>query len=151
MPMSGALRGSDRAVRLRFAAGERVGTVGAVTQDQIDDAVAEAERRRSISDRDLSASVQHFGAVVRTVCQEWGLTVERWLPGGAGTPPLVVRRADGSAAVLKIAEPGALDGAVRVMRAGDPSPMRGSWRGKPIAALCSWSDLAAIYGLRHPP
>ena len=119
MPMSGALRGSDRAVRLRFAAGERVGTVGAVTQDQIDDAVAEAERRRSISDRDLSASVQHFGAVVRTVCQEWGLTVERWLPGGAGTPPLVVRRADGSAAVLKIAEPGALDGAVRVMRAGD--------------------------------
>jgi hypothetical protein len=51
-----------------------------VTQNQIDDAVAEAERRRSISDRDLSASVQHFGAVVRTVCQEWGLTVERWLP-----------------------------------------------------------------------
>ena len=97
----------------------RFGTVGAVTQDQIDDAVAEAERPRSVSDRDLSASVQHFGAAVRAVCQEWGLTVERWLPGGAGTPPLVVRRADGSAAVLKFAEPGAMDRAVGVMRADD--------------------------------
>jgi len=66
--------------------GERVGSVGAVTQDPIDDALAEAERRRSISDRDLSASVQHFGAVARAVCREWDLTVERWLPGGAGTP-----------------------------------------------------------------
>jgi streptomycin 6-kinase len=100
---------------LRFVADERLGTVGAVTQ--IDDAVAEAERRRRISDRDLSASVQHFGAVLRTVCQESGLTVERWLPGGAGTPPLLVKRADGLTAVLKIEEPGALDGAVRVMRA----------------------------------
>ena len=117
--MSGALKGSDRARCVRFTADARVGTVGAVAQDQIDDAVAEAERRRSISDRDLSALVQHFGAVVRPMCQEWALTVERWLPGGAGTPPLVVRRADGSAAVLKIAEPGALDGAVRVMRADD--------------------------------
>lgn len=90
-----------------------------MTQDQIDDAVAEAERRRSISDRDLSASVQHFSVVVRSVCHEWGLTVERWLQGGAGTPPLAVRLVDGSAAVLKIAEPGDLDGAVRVLRAGD--------------------------------
>lgn len=81
-------------------------------------AVAEAERRRGISDRDVSASVRHFGAVVRSVCQEWGLTVERWLEGGAGTPPLAVRRTDGTAAVLKIAEPGALDGAVRVLTAG---------------------------------
>lgn len=94
-------------------------TVGAVTQDRIDDAVAEAERRRSISDRDLTASVHHFGSVVRTVCQEWELTVEGWLPGGAGTPPLAVRRSDGSAAVLKIAEPGVLDEAVRVMKAAD--------------------------------
>ena len=89
-----------------------------MTRDPIDRAVTEAERRRSVSDRDLSASVQHFGAVVRSVCQEWGLTVERWLAGGAGTPPLAVRRADGSAAVLKIAEPGALDVSVRVLRAG---------------------------------
>lgn len=91
----------------------------AVTQHQVDDAVAEAERRRSISDRDLSARVEHFSAVVRGVCQEWGLTVERWLQGGAGTPPLAVRLADGSEAVLKIAEPGDLDVAVRVLRAGD--------------------------------
>ncbi len=90
-----------------------------MSRDPIDDAVAEAERRRSISDRDISVSVKHFGAVVRTVCHEWGLTVERWLVGGAGTPPLAVRRADGSAAVLKIAEPGALDWAVRVLKAGD--------------------------------
>lgn len=91
----------------------------AVAQDQIDDAVAEAERRRSISDRDLSASVQHFSAVVRSVCHEWALTVEGWLQGGANIPPLAVRLADGSAAVLKIAEPGDLDVAVRVLRAGD--------------------------------
>ena len=82
-------------------------------------AVAEAERRRFISDRDVSASVRHFAAVVRSVCQEWGLTVERWLEGGAATPPLAVTRTDGSAAVLKIAEPGALDAAVRVLTAGE--------------------------------
>ena len=91
----------------------------AMAQDPIDESVAEAERRRRMSDRDLSASVDHFGGVVRTVCQEWGLTVERWLRGGASNPPLAVRTGDGSEAVLKIAEPGALDGAVRVLRAGD--------------------------------
>jgi streptomycin 6-kinase len=104
--------------RGQAATDDVLGTVARVNRDPIDHAVTEAERRRSISDRDLSASVQHFGAVVRSACQEWGLTVERWLEGGAGTPPLAVRRADGSAAVLKIAEPGALDAAVRVLRAG---------------------------------
>ncbi len=103
--------------RGQSATDDVLGTVPRVTRDPIDHAVTEAERRRSDSDRDLSGSVQHFGAVVRSVCQEWGLTVERWLEGGAGTPPLAVRRADGSAAVLKIAEPGALDVSVRVMRA----------------------------------
>jgi len=88
-----------------------------VAWEPIDRAVAEAERRRSIPERDLSASVQHFSAVARSVCRESGLTVERWLEGGAGTPPLAVRREDGSAAVLKIAEPGALDAAVQVLRA----------------------------------
>ena len=87
-------------------------------RDQIQDAVAEAERRRNISDRDVSASVEHFAAVVRPVCQDWGLTAERWLGGGAGLPVLAVRRADGIAAVLKIAEPGALDTQVRVLEAG---------------------------------
>jgi streptomycin 6-kinase len=90
-----------------------------VTRDPIDLAVAEAERRRGISDRDVSASVRHFRAVVRGVCHEWGLTVERWLEGGAGTPPLAVTRSDGSSAVLKIAEPGALDTAASVMSAGE--------------------------------
>ncbi len=88
-----------------------------MARDPLDDAVAEAERRRAISDRDLSAPVQHFAAVMRPVCRRWDLTVEGWLDGGAGTPPLAVRRPDGSAAVLKIAEPGALDVATRVMRA----------------------------------
>ncbi|MEO5710581.1 MAG: aminoglycoside phosphotransferase family protein [Nocardioidaceae bacterium] len=90
-----------------------------MTRDQIDDAVAEAVRRRRISDRDLSASVRHFVEVLPSICREWDLTVERWLPGGAGTPPLAVRRTDGSTAVLKIAEPGAQDVAVSVLRAGD--------------------------------
>jgi streptomycin 6-kinase len=104
--------------------------------DQIDEAVAEAERRRSVSDRDLSASVQHFSAIVRSVCREWGLTVEQWLQGGAGTPPLAVRRADGSPAVLKIAEPGAQDVAVRVLRAGS---------GRSYATVLAWdADRGAL-------
>jgi streptomycin 6-kinase len=89
-----------------------------VARDAIDEAVAEAERRQSISDRDLSTPVAHFGAVVRSVCHDWGLTVERWLAGGAGTPPLAVTRDDGTPAVLKLAAPGALDQAVRVLDAG---------------------------------
>ena len=87
--------------------------------DPVDDAVVEAERRQSISDRDLSASVEHFSATVRLVCTEWNLTVHGWLNGGAGSPPLAVSCADGTSAVLKIAEPGALDGQVRVMKAAD--------------------------------
>jgi streptomycin 6-kinase len=109
-------------LRIRYAGRQAtatnvLSTVVRVSRGPIDRAVAEAERRRSISDRDLSASVQHFSAALPSVCQEWGLTVERWLEGGAGMPPLAVRRDDGSAAVLKIAEPGALDAAVRVLRA----------------------------------
>lgn len=45
------------------------------------------------------------------------MTVEDWLDGGAGMPPLTVRLEDDSHAVLKIAEPGELDSAVRVLRA----------------------------------
>jgi streptomycin 6-kinase len=100
-----------------------------VIPDPIDLAVVEAERRASISDRDLSASVRHYGAVLRDVCRDWAVTVEAWLEGGAGTPPLAVFRADGSAAVLKIAEPNGLDAAVRVMRAAG---------GRGYARVLSW-------------
>ena len=88
-----------------------------VAEDPIDDAITEAERRRDISDRDVTASVEHFRRVVRPVCQAWSLVVDGWLGGGSGIPPLTVRRAGGGAAVLKIAEPGSLDGQARVMTA----------------------------------
>jgi streptomycin 6-kinase len=108
---------------LRGSAGRRAVAVagygGRVPRDPVDDAVAEAERRQSISDRDLSASVEHFTTTVPLVCRDWGLTVHGWLSGGAGTPPLAVSCADGRSAVLKIAEPGALDTQVRVLEAAD--------------------------------
>lgn len=88
-------------------------------RNPVEDAVAEAERRRSISHRDLTASVEHFTATLRLVGPEWDLTVHGWLGGGAGTPPVTVSCADGTPAVLKIAEPGALDTQVRVMAAAD--------------------------------
>ena len=72
--------------------------------DPVHHAVAEAQRRQNISDRDLSASVEYFTATVRLVCHDWGLTVHDWLSGGAGTPPLSVSSADGTSAVLKIAD-----------------------------------------------
>ena len=87
--------------------------------DPVHHAVAEAQRRQNISDRDLSASVEYFTATVRLVCHDWGLTVHDWLSGGAGTPPLSVSSADGTSAVLKIAEPGELDTQVRVLNAAD--------------------------------
>ncbi len=131
--------------------------VARVTWDPIDDAVAEAERRGSISDRDVSVSVQHFSAVVRTVCQEWGLTVERWLEGGAGTPPLAVRRDHGSAAVLKIAEPGGLDVAARVMRAdgGHAYAKVLAWKADHGALLLErlghdlWTESSTLNGQGH--
>jgi len=88
-----------------------------VAPDAINGAIAEARRRLGISDRDVSSSVEHFAAVVRPVCDDWGLTAERWLDGGAGMPTLAVSSADGISGVLKISQPGALDAAVRVMRA----------------------------------
>jgi streptomycin 6-kinase len=88
-----------------------------VPADPIEGALTEAERRLAISDRDLSASVAHFVSQLRHVCAEWGLTPVEWFPGGAGTPTLAVTRQDGTAAVLKVAEPGVLDAAARVMAA----------------------------------
>jgi streptomycin 6-kinase len=72
-----------------------------------------------MSDRDVSGSVEHFTQAVRPVCEHWGLAVERWLDGGAGTPTLAVTKPDGTPGVLKIAEPGSLDAAVRVMESAD--------------------------------
>lgn len=85
--------------------------------DAIEQAIAEARRRLGISDRDVSSSVEHFAAVVRPVCADWGLTAECWLDGGVGMPTLAVSSLDGTSGVLKISQPGALDAAVRVMRA----------------------------------
>jgi streptomycin 6-kinase len=90
-----------------------------VPEDPIDEAIAQARHRLAISDRDLSASVEHFASSVRPVCEAWGLVVEHWLAGGAGTPTLAVTTPDGTPAVLKLAEPGALDAAARVMAAAD--------------------------------
>ena len=90
-----------------------------MTPDVIDDAIAEAVRRQSRSDRDVSASVEHFTRTVRSVCDQWELTAECWLDGGAGTPTLAVTGSDGTSGVLKIAEPGALDAAARVMESAD--------------------------------
>jgi streptomycin 6-kinase len=72
-----------------------------------------------MSDRDQSLSVDHFSRSVRSVCDRWGLTAESWLAGGAGTPTLAVARPDGTAGVLKIAEPGSLDVAARIMEYAD--------------------------------
>ena len=88
-----------------------------MTPDAIEDAIAEAKRRLAISDRNVSASVEHFVGSVRAVCHDWRLTAERWLDGGVGTPTLAVTREDGTAGVLKIAEPGSLDTSARVMGA----------------------------------
>ena len=79
--------------------------------DAIKQAIAEARRRLGISDRDVSSSVEHFAAVVRPVCADWGLTAERWLDGGAGMPTLAVSSVDSTSGVLKISQPGALDAA----------------------------------------
>ncbi len=103
--------------RLRAPPAEPGGYGSPVAGDPIDDPITEAERRRDISDRDLTASVERFRAVVRPVCRAWDLVVDGWLGGGSGIPPLTVRRAGGGAAVLKIAEPGSLDGQARVMTA----------------------------------
>ena len=100
-----------------------------MTHDAIGGAIAEAERRRTTADRDMSASVEHFVTSVRTVCHDWGLTVESWLDGGAGTPPVAVKRTDGTSAVLKIDQPGALDIAARVMDAAG---------GRGYARVLSW-------------
>lgn len=85
----------------------------------IEAAIVEARRRQARSDRDLSGSVEHFARSVRAVCGQWELTAERWLDGGAWTPTLAVTRSDGIRGVLKIAEPGSLDVAARVMTSAD--------------------------------
>ncbi|MFT4296394.1 MAG: aminoglycoside phosphotransferase family protein [Micropruina sp.] len=84
--------------------------------DVIGAAIAEAERRRSASDRDLTAEVAHYTQVLPAICADWRLEPLRWLPGGVNPPPLEVRRADGAAAVLKLQPPGAQDVVAAVLR-----------------------------------
>ncbi|GAB3591014.1 aminoglycoside phosphotransferase family protein [Angustibacter peucedani] len=96
----------------------------------LDAAVAEARRRAALSDRDASAEVEHYAAVLEPVCARWHLTPLRWLDGGAGTPTLAVATDDGTPAVLKVAPPGELDGATDLMRAAD---------GRGYARVLRWS------------
>jgi streptomycin 6-kinase len=100
-----------------------------VSPDVIEGAITEARRRQAISDRDVSGSVEHFARSVRPVCDKWRLTAEGWLDGGAGTPTLAVTTSDGTSGVLKIAEPGSLDVAARVMESAD---------GRGYARVLSW-------------
>lgn len=95
----------------------------------VEAAVAEAHRRAARSDRDLSGSVEHFAGSVGMVCDRWGLVVESWYDGGAGTPTLAVTDSDGTPGVLKIAEPGTLDVAARVMQ---------SAAGRGYARILAW-------------
>ncbi len=124
----------------------------------IEGAIAEARRRQAISDRDLSGSVEHFARSVRSVCDQWELRAECWLDGGAWTPTLAVAMPDGSRGVLKIAEPGGLDVAARVMVAAEG---RGyarvrAWdadRGALVTERLGWSlwDEASTLDQQGPP
>lgn len=87
--------------------------------DPIQSAVAEARRRQRISDRDLSASTEHFVLSLPAVCRDLRLTPGDWFAGGAGMPTLAVRIADGTPAVLKLDAPGRLDRQAHVMTAAD--------------------------------
>jgi streptomycin 6-kinase len=70
------------------------------------------------------------------VCAHWDLTVERWFDGGAGTPTLAVARSDGTAGVLKVAQPGRLDVAARVMESAG---------GRGYARVLAWdAELGAL-------
>lgn len=99
----------------------------------VEGALAEARRRRARSDRDLASATAHFTASLASVCAAWDLTARGWFDGGAGMPTLDVVRADGTAAVLKIAEPGGLDDAARVMVGAD---------GKGYAQVLAWDQTA---------
>lgn len=101
--------------------------------DVIAGAVAEADRRRDRSDRDLRTTVAHFRATVGPVCTAWDLTARAWFDGGAGAPTLDVVRVDGTGAVLKIADPGALDRAATVMLAAE---------GRGYAEVLAWDEAA---------
>ena len=78
----------------------------------------------------------HFTKWVRAVCEQWGLAAEGWLDGGAGTPTLAVTGSDGTTGVLKVAEPGSLDAAARVMESAD---------GRGYARVLAWdANLGAL-------
>ncbi len=87
----------------------------------IEAAIAEAHRRRSGSDADVGAEVEHYQRTLPIVAQAWQLTPVQWLPGGVTVPPMAVTMSDGVDAVLKIQPPGRLDVAAQVLiaAAGD--------------------------------
>ncbi|WP_295702390.1 aminoglycoside phosphotransferase family protein [Lapillicoccus sp.] len=88
-------------------------------EDVIESAVAEARRRGEMSERDVSGSVAHVERALPVVCRDEGLTPDSWFSGGAGMPTLAVTTADGTAAVLKLDQPGLLDVQAQVMLAAD--------------------------------
>lgn len=89
-----------------------------------------------MSERAISSSVEYFARAVRSVCEEWGLTAQRWFEGGAGTPTLAVTGADAVEGVLKIAEPGDLDVAAAVMESAN---------GRGYARVLAWdADRGAL-------
>ncbi|WP_406830685.1 aminoglycoside phosphotransferase family protein [Pedococcus sp. KACC 23699] len=96
-------------------------------------ALAEARRRQQLSERDLTPAVTHFAATVGWVCDAWELSPRGWFDGGAAMPTLDVVRADGMPGVLKIALPGELDDAARVMIAAE---------GRGYARVMAWDDRA---------
>lgn len=87
--------------------------------DVIAAAIAEARRRAALSDRDLTADVQHYERTVPIVCDTWGLRPVDWLTGGVNAPPLAVVTAQGVEGVLKMQPPRGQDAAARVLKAAD--------------------------------
>ncbi|HMT90956.1 MAG TPA: aminoglycoside phosphotransferase family protein [Dermatophilaceae bacterium] len=90
-----------------------------MSADVIQAAIAEARRRTAASDRDLQPAVAHFARQLQPVCRAWRLVPDHWFDGGAGMPTLAVTGPDGIPGVLKLAKPGELDAAARVMSAAD--------------------------------
>ena len=83
----------------------------------VEAAVAAARRRAERADRDLTVAALHFDRTVDGVLDDLGLHAESWFDRGVGPPPLAVTRSDGTAAVLKLDLPGALDTEAAVMSA----------------------------------
>ncbi|MEZ5085997.1 MAG: aminoglycoside phosphotransferase family protein [Tessaracoccus sp.] len=88
-----------------------------MSDEVIQEAILEAERRGSASDRDLGPEVAHYAQVLPELCAEWELTPLAWLPGGVNPPPIEVRTRSETSAVLKVQQPGLQDVAAAVLHA----------------------------------